>query len=280
MRNWYFLILIFFAGSCNSFLNNRDERVLARVFDEMLYESEVVGLVPVGASAADSLAITRNYIDNWVQQQLLIHQATRNLSEKQMDFTQQLENYKNSLIIYAYENALISQSLDTVVSEDELQNYYDQNQQNFLLKENIVQFQYVKLPLKTPNIAQFRKLLNTGTEESQTRLSELCEKQAVDYFLDDRNWVLFNDLLRQIPVKTYNQEEFLKNHREFESQDSVFIYLVRFRDFKIKETISPFSYEKSRIRDIIVNKRKIDLLHKMREDLYNRALKSNDVEIF
>jgi hypothetical protein len=280
LRNWYFLILIFFAGSCNSFLNNRDERVLARVFDEMLYESEVVGLVPVGASAADSLAITRNYIDNWVQQQLLIHQATRNLSEKQMDFTQQLENYKNSLIIYAYENALISQSLDTVVSEDELQNYYDQNQQNFLLKENIVQFQYVKLPLKTPNIAQFRKLLNTGTEESQTRLSELCEKQAVDYFLDDRNWVLFNDLLRQIPVKTYNQEEFLKNHREFESQDSVFIYLVRFRDFKIKETISPFSYEKSRIRDIIVNKRKIDLLHKMREDLYNRALKSNDVEIF
>jgi hypothetical protein len=280
LKKTLFLVLIILAGACNSLLKNRDERVLARVFDEMLYESELSGLVPKGSSRSDSLAITRNYIDNWVQQQLLIRQASRNLSGDQMDFTKQLEDYKNSLIIYAYENALISQSLDTLVSEDELQNYYDQNQQNFLLKDNIVQFQYVKLPLNTVNVGQFRKLLNAGTEESQTRLSELCEKQAVDYFLDDRNWVLFNDLLRQIPVKTYNQEEFLKNHREFESQDSVFIYLVRFRDFKIKETISPFNYEKKRIRDIILNKRKIDLLYKMREDLYNRALKSNDVEIF
>lgn len=280
MKRTLFFILLFATAACNTFFKNQNERVLAKVYDAYLYESDLVGLVSPGTAVKDSIAITKSFIDNWVRQQLLINQAKRNLTSDQLDFSKQLENYKNSLIIYAYENALIRQSLDTLITEDEMQAYYDQNQQNFLLKDNIVQFQYVKLPVKTTNILQFRKLLNAGTEESQTRLSELCEKQAVDYFLDDRNWVLFNDLLRQIPVKTYNQEDFLKNHREFETQDSAYIYLVRFRDFKIKESVSPFAYEKSRIRNIILNKRKIELLNKMREDVYARAVKQNDIEIY
>ena len=114
----------------------------------------------------------------------------------------------------------------------------------------------------------------------KTRLSQQCEKYASDYFLDDQNWLSFNDLLKQIPIKTYNQEEFLKNHRDLEYQDSAFIYLVRFKDFKIKESISPLSFEKERIWNIILNKRKIDLIKKMREDIFEQAQKKNDFEIY
>jgi hypothetical protein len=240
----------------------------------------MIGLVPAGTMPKDSIAISKGFIDNWVRQQLLLNQARKNLTKSQLDFSKQLENYNNSLVIYEYENALLRQNLDTLITEEELQIYYDLNQQNFLLKENIVQFQYVKLPLKTPNARQFQKLLNSGNQEDQTKLSELCEKQAADYFLDDQNWLLFSDLLKQIPIKTYNQEDFLKNHREFEFEDSTFQYLVRFRDFKIKESVSPYSFEKQRLRDIILNKRKIDLLNKMHEDIYSNALKKNDIELY
>jgi hypothetical protein len=130
------------------------------------------------------------------------------------------------------------------------------------------------------NIQQFKRLLYEGSEHAQTRLSELCEKQAADYFLDDRSWFPFSDLLRQIPVKTYNQEDFLKNNREFEIRDSLFIYLVKFRDFRIRESVSPFDFEKKRIRDILVNKRKLDLLNKMREDIRSSAMKNNDIETY
>jgi hypothetical protein len=197
-----------------------------------------------------------------------------------MDFSMQLENYKNSLIIYEYENALIRQNLDTLITDEELQNYYDDNQQNFLLKDNLIQIQYVKLPIKSGNIRQFKKLLASNNQDDKNTLSELCEKQASDYFLDDQNWLLFNDLLKQIPVKTYNQEDFLKNHREFEYQDSMFMYLVRFKDFKIKESVSPFSFEKQRIRDIILNKRKIELIKRMQDDIYANARKKNIFEIY
>jgi hypothetical protein len=254
--------------------------VLARVHDEYLYESDLKGITTPGMVVKDSLAITKGYIENWIRQRLVIHQAEKNLSEAQMDFSRQLENYKNSLIIYEYENALIRQNLDTLITDEEIQNYYDINQQNFLLKDNIIQMQYVKLPLKSKNLNQFKKLLSSNTPDDRNKLSDLCEKQAEDYFLDDQNWLLFSDLLKQIPIKTYNQEDFLKNHRDLEYQDSLFIYLVRFKDFKIKESVSPVSFEKLRIRDIILNKRKIELINRMQDDIYTNARKKNIFEIY
>lgn len=262
------------------FFKKKTGHAVARVYNEYLYETDLKGFIPKGTSAKDSTGMVKSYIENWIHQQLVIHQAEKNLSSEQMDFSQQLDDYKNSLIIYAYENELVRQKLDTLVTDEDIENYYDANQQNFLLKDNIVQLQYVKLPLKSVYVKQFRKLLGSDNPADKTRLFQQCEQYASDYFLDDQNWLPFNDLLKQIPIKTYNQEEFLKNRRDLEYQDSAFIYLVRFRDFKIKESISPLSFEKERIRNIILNKRKIDLTKKMREDIFEQAQKKNDFEIY
>ena len=278
--NRLLILLLIFAASCSTFFKKKSERVLARVYDDYLYESDLKGLVAAGTLPKDSLIITKSFVDSWVRQRLIIQQAEKNLTSSQLDFTKQLDDYKNSLIIYAYENALVRQNLDTLFTEEETQNYYDANQQNFLLKDNIVQIQYVKLPLKSPVSKQIKKLLNSDNPDDKNRLAELCEKNASDYFLDNENWLLFNDLLKQIPIKTYNQEEFLKNHRDLEYQDSMFVYLVRFKDFKIKESVSPLNFEKERIRDIILNKRKLDFINRMREDIFSNAQKKNAFEIY
>ena len=183
-------------------------------------------------------------------------------------------------MIYEYENELVNQKLDTLVSDEEIENYYAANQQNFLLKENIVQMQYVKLPLKSQYVRQFKKLLYSDASEDKTQLSELAEKYASDYFLDDQNWLLFNDVLKQIPIKTYNQEEFLQNHHNLEAQDSLNYYIVRFKNFKIKQNISPLNFEMERIRNIILNKRKMEMINKMLQDVYEKALKKRDFEIY
>jgi hypothetical protein len=254
--------------------------MVARVHDDYLYESDLNGIVPRGTPAKDSVTLTRNYIDSWIRQKLIVHQAEKNLTPEQMDFTQQLENYRNSLVIYEYENALVRQKLDTVISGEEISSYYEANQKDFLLKDNIVQLQYVKLPLKSRNVWNFRKLLLSDDPGDKSLLAGMCEKDASDYFLDDQNWILFNDLLKQIPIKTYNQEDFLKNHREVEYQDSMYIYLVRFRDFRIKDNISPLIMEQNNIREIILNKRKMELISKMQEDVYQNSVKKNDFEIY
>ncbi len=279
MNRSLFLLLLL-ATACSTFFKKKTERVLARVYDDYLYESDLKGIVAPGTLPKDSLLITQGFIDNWVRQRLVIQQAVKNLTASQMDFTKQLENYKNSLTIYAYENELVRQKLDTLITDEETQNYYDANPQNFLLKDNIVQVQYVKLPLKSTVSKQIKKLLNSVDPNDKNKLADLCEKNAADYFLDGENWLLFNDLLKQIPIKTYNQEEYLKNHRDLEYQDSMYVYLVRFKDFKIKEGISPLSFEKQRIHDILLNKRKIELISRMQEDLFSSAQKKNVFEIY
>ena len=269
-----------FLTSCSYFFKKKTERILARAYDDYLYESDLKGVIPPGVSPKDSAILARNFIDTWVRQKLIIRQAENNLTNQQMDFSIQLENYRNSLTIYEYEHELVNQKLDTVVSEEEIVNYYAVNQKNFLLKENIVQLQYVKLPLRSQNLNQLKKLLNSDASEDKTKLSELAEKYAADYFLDDQNWLLLNDVLKQIPIKTFIQEDFLKTHHILEVQDSSFYYIIRFKDFRIKDNISPLSFENERIRNIILNKRKMDLINKMHQDVYENALKKSDFEIF
>ncbi len=266
--------------SCSTFFKKKTERVLARVKDEYLYESDIKGLLSPGITATDSINIVRNYIDSWVRERLLISQAKNNLPPAELDFTKQLAEYENSLVIYAYEKKLVDQKLDTIVSDEEIESYYNANLNNFLLKENIVKLQYVKLPVNSRQIQQVKRLLEADDPLSLTKLSELCEKQAADYFLDNENWISFTDVLREIPVKSYDQETFLKSNRNFEYQDSAYDYIIRIRDFKIKDNISPLAYERSRIRDMILNKRKIELINNMRRDVYNEAVKRNDFEIY
>jgi hypothetical protein len=275
----FLIFSLVILASCSYFKKNT-ERVVARVLDDYLYESDLRGVIPPGTIAKDSITLTRNYIEDWIRQKLVIRQAENNLTNEQMDFSRQLENYKNALIIFEYENALVKQKLDTLITDEEIETYYDANQNNFLLKDNIVQIQYVKLPLKSAYSSQIKKLLVSDKPDDKVKLPDLCEKYATDYFLDDQNWLFFGDLLKQIPIKTYNQEEFLKNRRDLEYQDSLFVYLVRFKDFKIKESVSPLSLEKARIRDIIMNKRKMELISLMQEDIYQKALKKNEFEIY
>ena len=238
LKQTLFLLLILLT-SCTTFFKKKTERVLARVEKEYLYESDLKGIIPAGTSAKDSLELTRNFIENWVRQKLMIHQAVSNLNKDQMDFTRQLEDYKNSLIIFAYENALVSQKLDTVIPDAEARNYYDANPQNFLLKENIIRLQYVKLPLNSSFLKQFKKLLTSDRAEDRGQLEDLCTRGAIGYFLDDQRWLYFSEITKQLPLRTDNPEEILKTNRVVEIKDSVYQYLVRIKEVLLKENLAP-----------------------------------------
>jgi hypothetical protein len=274
------ILLLVVLSSCGSLFKKKNERVLARVYDDYLYESDIRDLVPPGTEGSDSITLTKAFVQNWIRQRLIIQQAEKNLSDEQLDFSMQLENYKNSLVIYEYENALIRQKLDTLVTNDEIQSYYDANQNNFQLKDNIVRFRFAKLPLRSNAARQIKKYLNSDNQDDQNKLADLCEQQATDFFLDNENWMLFSDFVKLVPVRTYNQEDFLKNNRFLEYQDSLFTYLVKFDDFKIKESISPLSFERQRIIDIILNKRKVDLITRMQEDVFSKARSNRDFETY
>jgi len=271
------IILLVVISACHS-KPKPGERVVARVNDTYLYVKDLNGVLPKNISAKDSTQLINDYIDNWIHQQLVIKQAEKNLSDDDKNFTKQLEDYKNSLLVYKYENQLIKQNLDTLITDNEIAAYYETNKSNFELKENIVKVLYVKVPRRVA-ISTAKAYINSERPADKKKLQDFCAKYAVNYYLDDENWLLFNDILKEIPINTYNQEEYLKNNRIIDIQDSAYSYLLNIKGFMIKEGISPLSFEKNKIRDIIINKRKLKLIDDMQKDVYATAVKKGTFEI-
>lgn len=277
MKNIFFILLLL-AIACKP-SPKENEKAVARVFDEFLYVKDLDGVLPPNLSPNDSTDLIQEHIDNWIRKQLIIKQAENNLTDEEKDFSRQLKEYKNSLLVYKYETKLIEQYLDTVVSENEIADYYEKNKSNFELKENIVKVIYVKIP-RNISPASVRPLLNSNNPSDKKKLQDFCAKYAVNYYIDDQSWLFFNDMLKEIPIKTYNQEEYLKNNRMIEIQDSVYTYLLNIKGFMIKESLSPLSFENKNIKAIIINKRKMMLIEEMQADVYNKAIKKGNFEVF
>ncbi len=272
-----------FALALNSCINvpkQSDENVLARVYDDYLYESDLKGIVPDGTNVKDSIAIVWNYVNGWIVEKLELSKARRNLLDEDMQFEKQLEEYRNSLIIYQYESKLVSQTLDTVVSDVEIEEYYNKNIGSFQLKDNIVKGFYARFKEDNPNIPKIRKFFYSKKLGAMDSLEVYIEMYSNLYFLDDETWILFNDLLKFVPIQTYNEEAYLKNHRKIELKVEPHVYLVSIADFKIKESVSPLSFEKEKIRQIIINKRKLEIINRMREEIFQTAQQDNDFEIY
>ncbi len=277
--SFLFIIALFFA--CDSSLQRRaGENEVARVGDIYLYDSEIEQVMPKGIAARDSIALARKFINDWIKLQIILKKANENLTEEQLDFSQQLETYKNSLIRFKYENELIRQRLDTVVKDREIEQYYQDNQNNFQLKNDIVIANFIQLHRDSSQyIPLFRELLFDNPEENKDELESLCKVHATDYYLED-NWIYFNDLLNNIPITTYNQTNYLENNKEIIYSDSLNNFLINIIDYKIKEEASPLSFEKDNIHNIIVNKRKLELIKKMESDIFDQAMKNNEIEIY
>lgn len=268
-------------ASC-SFFKHKDsgKTPVAKAFDNILYQSDIKDLVPKGSSKNDSIKIVKSYIDSWIKKELVLSKANQNLGDEAKDVEKQLEDYKNSLIIYAYEKELVRQKIDTIVKDAEIEKYYNEHIGNFELKDNIIKVLYLKLAKNSPKLFNVRQWYKSTKPNDRKLLEDYCHQYAVNYYLDDNSWLLFDDLLKEIPIRTYDKEQFLKNNRFIEVEDSTNLYLVNISGFMIKESTSPLSFEKDNIKSIIVNKRKLMLIEGMEKKVYDEALKNNDFKIY
>ncbi len=280
----YLFLCFFLTGalvSCNTHEKSASDRIaIARVNDDYLYIDNIRDIVPLGTASKDSIELLNKHIDNWIHETLVIQKAEDNLSETQKNVDKQLMDYRNSLITYAYEKELVTQKLDTVVTNEEIEKYYESNQGNFELKDNIIKVVYVKVNKKAPGINNLRKWYKSDNVKDKEHLADYCHQFAENFYLNDNSWLLFDDLLKEIPLQAYNKELFLQNNRFVEVNDSTNNYFLNIKGFKIRNSRSPLSFEVENIKNIILNKRKLQLITKMKEDVYNDAANNNKIEIY
>lgn len=280
----YLLAIIFLLSfsSCDFLKRNLGfkEKAIAKVHDVYLYPSDIEGIVPKGTSNEDSLLLVQSYIENWVRQTLLIKQAEENVDIDVETIEQQLENYKNSLLIYAYEQQLIAQKLDTTVSQAQIKAYYEANKENFELKKTILKASYVKLPKNAIRIDNAIKWFKSNKEKDKRELETYCMQFSQDYSLVDTSWLYYDQLAEVVPLERLSESSVLQNNNYIQISDKDFIYLVKVKTFMYKEDISPLEIEVENIKNIIINKRKVEMIDKMENEVYKNARDNNDIDIF
>lgn len=280
MRSWLIPILLLTLTSCSYFTDKKEPEVKASAYGKVLYVSDISRSVPRGLDSLDSVIMAEGIIDAWLTKRVLVHQAEKNLSTDLAEIERKLDEYRSDLLIYAYQKEFINQNLDTVVNDEEIRAFYEEHRADFLLKDIILKMRYIKLDTNAPSMAKAERLLMSTKAESVGELEDYCYKYAVNFYLDDQHWLYLDDLLKELPLYEGQKSQLLKTDKLIRLDDPTYIYLIRVMDFRLKDAVSPLSLERENIRNTIINERRIQLIEEMEADLYNNALRDNEIEIY
>ena len=278
----FYFFLLFITASCTQQEEYVDtSNAIARVGTKYLYIDDIRSVFPPDLNNEESLFFLKNYVDRWIRKQVLLDQSEKSLSEKQRDFSAQLEAYKNTMQINKFEQLTVEKNLDTLISEDELQSFYEAHKNEFKLKESILNPLFVRIPKKVKNLAQVKMWYKSSREEDIEKLVKFTFTNKGDFFYENDEWYDFSDFFKKIPIETGpSDEQFLLYNKNIELQDSVDYYFISIKDYKLRKDVPPLAYAKNQVKSMILNKRKINLINELHVRLSNEAMSEKFAEIF
>lgn len=271
-------------GSCN--LKNQPEeeatrKPIARVNNTYLYHDELSGIVTPGILASDSVSRVEAYVNSWIRKQLLIQEASRKIDFNEAEIERKILDYRYSLIAYEYQSHYVKQNLDTAVSNTEIEAYYKENVDNFILKQNIVRATFIKVPKTAPKTNKIKDLMFSEREKDIAELKSYCLSFSAAYHLSDSTWMVFDELVRNSPLAEIpNKIQFLKANPYYETSVDDYLYFFRVLEYRISDNVSPLEFVKDDIRNVILNKRKVELARQLEDKVYNDALGNKEFQIY
>ena len=276
-----FIVLFVSFISCNKEKGQTDNIAIARVNSSYLYKEDIKDLVPVGTSKKDSLIIVKDFIDRWASQKLLFNAAEVNLSDvKQAELNKLVDEYKKDLYTKAYIEQLVYKSFDTIVSEQELSDYYEKNKDNFKTNTALVKMSYIQVNKNSPKINSITSKFLSGSKESKENLKNSAI-EFKSYAFNDSIWVDMNQVYEKLPfINIENKENYLVTGKTIKFADSLDVFLIKTSNFIPRNQVSPYQYIKPTLIKVILNKRKIELIKKFQKDITTDALKDDKYEIY
>ncbi len=284
MRVLRLIIVILFLGvnaGCDYFEQPDDREAVVRVNDSYLYKDDIEAIITENTSAEDSALIVSNFITRWATQQLLIDRAKLNLSMvQQEEFDDLVENYKNELYTNAYTNAMVMQNLDTALARSEIEKYYNQNIENFKLSDDLLKLRYIYLDSNNSDLNKIRQQLRRFDEEDKKELDKIA-LQFRNYTFNDSVWVKAKSVYEKIELLNVSDRNKLLNKSNFlELEDSLGVYLIFVKDVLKRNDQAPLEYASPKIRQILLNKRKLMLAKELEKDITKDAIKNEQFEIY
>lgn len=278
---FYIAIILSVFQSCDYFKSTGEEDAIARVNEVYLFKDDLKKALPENLSAEDSTIFTNNFINQWATQQLLVQGAEVNLSDKKLEkFDRLVQQYKNDLYSKAYLEALVAKNLDTVVSFEAASTYYESNKEAFKLNENLIKFRYINVDPNRLDLEDVKKKFKRFNTQDKKELDSIAI-QFRSFTLNDSVWIRLDQAINKIPVVTIeNKDELLKKSNFIQLKDSLGLYLMQINDVLLRNSTAPLEYVKPTINQIVINKRKLELIKQLEKDIKKDAINNKQFEIY
>lgn len=266
--------------SCTGKKEDSGSEVIAKAYDKKLSQSELESLFGPNMTKQDSILIGKGYIESWLKKQVLLQNAYKDNFGSSDEINKKVEAFKEDLIAFEYRKKVLYEKLDTNISLKESKDYYTLHPENFELKQNIIRCVFIKMPIALENKHHYWNSFRNANTEQLTQLAMTALKNGGNAFMENEKWVSFDDILKVVPINTYNQENFINNNRLFKIDDNNYVWYVNILDFRIKDNVSPFDFVQDNIHQILLNKRKVEILDKIEKEMLAKARKENKINVY
>lgn len=273
-------ILIFSACGLIPDQNKGDNesKVIVQVNQKELTTKELSKLLNSSMSQADSSDLAELYISQWINSQLLLEKAEDIPSDLLLNIEQRVSEYRNQLLALEVKNQIVNEHIDTLVTSEEIEEYYELNKANFKLNEPIVKCVLVKFRNELSNTQEIENLIRYYKPENKTKIAEFCINSAESCHLNDSIWIEFNNLVYASPFKTWEDPvDNFKSSSFHKVQSENYTFLLKVLDYKDVEAESPLEFQTSMIKNIIINHRKKEILKNYQDELYRVAKENNEI---
>ena len=277
MKQKVFILITILFSSCSELTSINNNELVSRVGDHYLYESDI----PDFSSYEDSLIRKKDFIDSWARENIFFDLSLVNLNQKSiLNLENLIEKYKRDLYINSYKDLLINSKVDSIIKEEEIDNYYNENLNTLKLNEDLIKYRFVKIPLDNNNLNKIRN----GIRRYNILDKELIDSlsfQFAEYNLNDSLWITKREFFSQVNFVNYeNQKKYVKKGQLISKKDSMYVNLIFINDILDANSIAPKSYLSDRIKSIIYNRRKILLIMELNKDIISDAIKSKKYELY
>lgn len=262
--------------ACSPSYDHKGKTPLVEVDGHFLYREDLLAVQPAGLQPDDSLLFADDYVRNWVEEVLLYGKAEENIPDN-AEVERLVANYRKSLILHIYQQALIRQKLSAQVTEEEVEAYYRDNIHLFKVDRPLIKGLYIKVPLGSPHLSDVRRWYRSDSHDAVEHLEKYSLRNAVkyEYFYD--KWVPAADVLGQLPEGGREAEPALAQKRPVELADTAYHYFLNVTGYRAVGEDEPYELARDHARDLLLNIRQVEFMRGVRDDLYRRAMENNEI---
>ena len=270
---------VLLASGCTETVDHKGKTPLVQVGDNYLYMEDVMAVTPPGISEKDSAEMADRYIKNWIDDMLLYAKAEGNIPDD-AGINELVNSYRRELITHTYIEQIVSQEVENLIPDSEVEEYYNENKDAFLAVEPYIKGLYIKVPKTASGISQVRQWYKDGSERSVDKIEKYGLRNAVDYEYFYDRWRSVNDFFLRLPTDADKEKNNIGKNKNIELSDSAFYYFLHIEDYLGNGEILPLEYAGKDIREIIMNNKRVEFITKMKKDLYDEACDNNDIKYF